>query len=80
MDEIFLQTILATKQEELKIKNNYLRYIKWDKNYQHGNSPLYLTNEQYNSIITSDAIFCRKVSLEDSEDLLNHLDKYLSQH
>lgn len=80
MDETLLQTILASKKEELKINNNYLRYIKWDKNYRHGNSPLFLTNKQYNSIITSDAIFCRKVSLDVSKDLLNHLDSYLSQH
>lgn len=78
-DELFFQTMLAPVTETLHIntKTN-LRYLDWNiekKKDSTGkvNSPLLLTNDDYDKIISSGAVFCRKVHPAESEKLIKLL-------
>lgn len=77
MDECFVQTIVWEHIEELHIKNDYLRYIDWTKPRSNGNNPAILDERDYDRILSSNAIFCRKVDGQRSNKLLEMLDNYL---
>jgi hypothetical protein len=71
-EEIFLQTILLNNKE-IKIENNYLRYVKWDWN---GIKPFTLTNSDLKVLLNSDAFFARKFDKLESWSLINSLQKH----
>lgn len=75
-DEIIFHTMLHPYLEMLKIhSDNALRYIDWHprKEY-HGTLPKILDESDYEKLINSGALFCRKVNEEHSGRLLDMLD------
>lgn len=87
MDEIFFHTMLYEKANDLNIvKNNALRFIEWNprkgEKLDHKNAsrkhllhPLVLDEREYDDIINSGAIFCRKVHPVQSAKLITLLKK-----
>lgn len=74
-DEMIFHTILHPYLDELKIEsNNSLRYIDWHPSRPFSTLPLVLNDEDEVKIRKSGALFCRKVSLPESELLLDKLD------
>lgn len=74
-DEVIFHTLLQNKTNELKInKYNSLRYIEWHPKREYKSLPLILKESEYNDIIESNSMFCRKVDPKDSLKLLDLLD------
>ena len=74
-DEFFVQTMLVNSEF---YKNNYgsnMREIDWDRG-----SPYTFDYRDYNSLINSQNLFCRKVSFNTPEQksLIDKLDEYLN--
>lgn len=67
-EEICLPTLLANSSQPLT--NNYKRYIDWGLD---GANPQVLTEKDYDEIISSDALFARKMELEASSSLIQKL-------
>lgn len=67
-EEIFFQTVLMNSKLKDKIINNHLRYIDWNK----GN-PAVLDMSDYESIRKGKYLFCRKVTTEQSFELIKML-------
>lgn len=78
-DEIIFHTLLHPYLRSLKIdSNNALRYIVWHPNRPYeGRLPLILDERDYNSVLCSGALFCRKVDEKHSGKLLDMLDKLI---
>ena len=76
-DELIIHTLLHPYLKQLNINpNNALRYIDWHPTRPYdGRLPLTLDERDYDSIINSGALFCRKVDKEHSCRLLDMLDK-----
>lgn len=64
-DEVIFHTLLYPHVKELNIETtNCLRYVNWQKKdikRANINSPLQLNEEEYEDIINSGALFCRKI-------------------
>lgn len=75
-DELIFHTLLHPYLKQLNINpNNALRYIDWHPTRPYdGRLPLTLDERDYDSIIDSGALFCRKVDEEHSCKLLDKLD------
>lgn len=75
-DEFFFHTLLNGKDKELNIeRHNALRYIDWHpKRSYEGNLPLILDERDYDNIINSGALFCRKVHPVKSAKLMDMID------
>ena len=80
-DELIFHTLLYPHLDRLKIhKDNALRYIEWHpKRSYSGKLPLLLEETEYDDIIGSGALFCRKVDGKASVRLLDQLDEYSSK-
>lgn len=72
-DEIFIQTLLLNSPYRTHLKNNNLRFIKWE--YQNGNIPANLDIRDLNNIIESNNLFMRKVDKECSLELVKAITK-----
>ena len=59
-EELFFQTILMNSQLKDKVVNNNLRYTDWNSN----NPPKIVTDEDFDRIINSGALFCRKIDYQ----------------
>lgn len=59
-EELFFQTILMNSPLKDKLVNNNLRYIDWNAN----NPPKIVTEEDFDKIINSRALFCRKIDYQ----------------
>ena len=70
-DEMFVQTLLANSPYRPHLKNNNLRFIKWE--YQNGNIPANLDLSDLNNIIGSNNLFMRKVDKACSIDLVKEI-------
>lgn len=70
-DEMFVQTLLANSPYRPYLKNNNLRFIKWE--YQNGNIPANLDLSDLNNIIGSNNLFMRKVDKACSIDLVKEI-------
>lgn len=68
-EEIFFQTVLMNSPFKDKYCNNHLRYIDWNV----PNPPKFLNKEDYDLIIQSNSLFCRKVDSDISRDLIDKL-------
>ena len=76
-DEIVFHTLLYPNIEKLNIENyNSLRYIDWRPNRPAKTLPLVLDERDYQSIMNSGSLFCRKVFLDKSAALLDMLDSH----
>lgn len=78
-DELFFHTLLHPYLKQLNINpNNALRYIDWHPSRPYeGRLPLTLDERDFESIINSGVLFCRKVDEQTSGKLLNMLDERL---
>lgn len=78
-DELIFHTFLYPHFHELRIHpDNCLRYIDWHPSRPYeGRLPLILDERDYNSVLCSGALFCRKVDEKHSGKLLDMLDKLL---
>lgn len=54
-----------------------LRYYDWHRTYPNEKLPRVLTHSDYNKIIITNALFCRKIESPISNDLIKELDKDL---
>ena len=68
-EEVCLPTLLANSG--LPLINNYLRYIDWGPD---GANPQVLTEKDYNKIVSSGALFARKLESGISDKLIEQLD------
>ena len=74
-DELIFSTILYYRRKELNIETrNSLRYIEWHPKRLYDSLPLVLNEHDYEDIVQSGALFCRKVDGIDSKQLLDMLD------
>jgi hypothetical protein len=74
VDELFFHTFLFQKADELNIeKYNSLRYIDWYPKREASTLPLVLDERDWEAIVESQALFCRKVHPEISKNLINRL-------
>lgn len=71
-EELFFQTILMNSPLKDKLVNNNLRYIDWNSD----NPPKIVTDEDYDAIVNSGALFCRKID-EQSGLLVSKLRRLL---
>lgn len=82
-DELIFFTLLYNSMEKLNIvSDNSLRYINWKKvvpGRKGKYSPLTLNEEEYDEIIESGALFCRKVHPVISEKLIALLEKRMKE-
>lgn len=69
-EELFFQTILMNSKIKDRIVNNNLRYIDWNSD----TPPKIVTDEDYDKIINSGALFCRKIDYQ-SASLVQKLQK-----
>jgi hypothetical protein len=78
-DEIIFHTLLQDKLEYFKIqKNMSIRYIVWNPKRFTTSLPLILNENEYEEIVHSDALFCRKVHPQESEMLIRMLKERIS--
>ena len=68
-EEIFFQTVLMNSPLKSSIISSNLRYSDWSV----VNAPKILNEEDYKSIVVSNALFCRKVDLNISRKLFELL-------
>lgn len=74
-DELVFATVLMSESDRLNIeKRNSLRYVVWHPNRPATSLPLILNESEFDDIVNSKSIFCRKVSLTESAKLLDLLD------
>lgn len=69
-EEICLPTLWANS--DLPLTNNSMRYIEWGPEA----SPRVLTADDYEKVIHSGCLFCRKITTIHSEGLLNRIKSY----
>lgn len=73
-DEVVFQTLLYPYLAELNIVNNSLRYIDWHPKREAKTLSLVLNESDFDSIVDSKCLFCRKVNEGESDLLLEKLD------
>lgn len=69
-DEIFFHSIIMNSKYKDQIENNNLRYIDWKPKYQNAPVPCTLTADDWVSIEKSNALFCRKIDWNVSQELI----------
>lgn len=75
-DEVLFHTLLYPHIEGLNIdRNNSLRYIDWTPQRKAATLPLVLDERDYQAILDSGALFCRKCYGDQSSKLISLLDK-----
>jgi hypothetical protein len=73
-DEMFFQTILLNSPRRDSVVNDHKRYLDWsDCERGIGGSPNVLTEADFDKIVASGALFCRKVVLPRSDGLIRKL-------
>ena len=74
-DEVLFHTMLHPHIDELNIDiNNALRYIDWFPDRPYKTLPLILDERDYDKIVKSGCLFCRKVKMPDSNTLCSKLE------
>ena len=74
-EECYFQTVLGNANE-LTLSQDIFRYIDWT---MHGDNPKILTEKDCVDILTSNALFARKMSHPRSKLLLDKIDKDILQ-
>ena len=74
-DEMFIQTLVLNSNLKNSVENDTLRYIDWHTGPE---QPRILTSEDYEKIIQSNAIFCRKLDEKKDKKIFDMLDKHRS--
>ena len=75
-EEIFIPTILLQDTGSLVIRNETLRYIRWEST---GRSPADLTEKDFSEIVEGDFLFARKFDFEKDPELENLLTNLIRQ-
>lgn len=74
-DELFFSSILFDHIEEMSIeRRNSLRYIDWHPKRECRSLPLILEECDYNDVIESNSLFCRKIDCKKSAKLIQMLE------
>jgi len=73
-DELFFQTALMNSPLREQIVNNNLRFTKWQSGSPH---PEVLTNESFEDLKGSPALFARKFDTEEDASILDRIDAEL---
>lgn len=73
-DELFFHCILFNSKYKDKIMHKNFRYIDWSERKK---NPKILRNEDFEKIINSNCVLARKFSINESDELLLNLDKYI---
>jgi hypothetical protein len=71
-EEIFFPTYFVNSEARHLIVRNSLRYVDWRE--RNGSNPAYLDESDTEAVLSSDALFARKMSLEHSTKLLDMID------
>lgn len=75
-DEIVYSTVLRPVREQLNIETrNSLRFVEWYPKRPAKQLPLTLEASEYQDIVHSNALFCRKVAIPESLELMNLIDE-----
>jgi len=72
-EEILFQTVLLNSPFRGNLVNDNLRYIRWEKRY--GSYPAILDSSDVGSILSSAALFARKVAYPESQELVDKIDR-----
>ena len=72
-EEVFFQTVLLNSPLRETLINDNRRYICWHT--RNGSAPAILDASDFDSIITSKALFARKMAYPESQDLVDRIDK-----
>lgn len=75
-DEVYFQTLILNSPFKDKVVNDNKRLILWDN---HGNGPLYLTEEMWWNVATSQSLFARKFHIKESSKIKEWIKKYIHQ-
>lgn len=76
-DELFFHILIMNSSFATKICHQNLRYIDWREKNIGEPLPRILVDDDYEEIITSGALFCRKIDLEKSKGLIGKLKNYI---
>lgn len=60
------------------VSDNDFRYVDWHPRRAYRSLPLILNEEDYDDIVNSGMLFCRKVELGESDRLLEMLDEKIN--
>ena len=71
-EEMFFQTVLLNSPLRDTLVNDNLRYILWEKRY--GSYPAILDSSDVGPILSSTALFARKIAYPESLELVNQID------
>ena len=75
-DELFFQTVLCNSERKNNIINENFRYVDWSEKYKNHRNPKNLILEDYDKIINSGKLFCRKIEVGISDSLVEKLLKF----
>lgn len=75
-EEVFFQTVLMNSNLKDTIINTNLRYIDWSVPHP----PKVLLEDDYNNIVRSKSLFCRKIDSKKSAKLLIKLREFINVH
>jgi hypothetical protein len=75
-EEVFFHTIIMNSPFMVNVENNNLRYVDWK--FRNGHIPANLDENDYETIINSDAFFARKFQYPISQKLVDRLKKYIT--
>lgn len=76
-DEVFFHVIIMNSKYKNKIIDNNLRYVDWNPRYDNESLPRTLTEEDWEHIKNSNALFCRKIDSHLSKGLIECIKKEL---
>lgn len=77
-DELIFNSILMKQNTIPVISDNSFRYVDWHPKRDYTSLPLILDERDYDDIINSGMLFCRKVELGKSDTLLDMLDNKIN--
>lgn len=72
-DEVFFHTIIFNSPLKNTVELHDLRYIDWHKTYPSESTPRTLTEKDYNKILSSNAVFMRKIDIDKSYLLIKKI-------
>ena len=72
-EEVYFQTVIMNSPFKDKVINRQLRYMDWTSP-----GPQYLKEKDYEHIIESNSLFCRKVDSQLSKELVSLLEKHIA--
>lgn len=78
-DEIFFHTIIFNSTLAKRIVTDDLRYVDWHRKYKNDTLPRVLDETDYERIISTSSLFCRKIDPVISSKLKNKILKRIEE-